>query len=105
VRRTRELPAVRARACRAPTGVGDTHHFLGPPGNDFTPKSWSIQKAGLPRIVGTAIDFIELVMQHEKVRYRLAGNKLRRLKTNIASARRDLKALGATYKVYGNVQN
>jgi hypothetical protein len=59
----------------------------------FTPKSWTIEKAGLPRIVGTAIDIIEIAMQRDKVTYRLTGNKIRHLKANIASARRHLAAL------------
>jgi len=56
----------------------------------FRPLSWSIEKAGLPRIVGAALDGIELVMQHESVVIRLTGNKTRRLKENLDSARKGL---------------
>jgi len=54
------------------------------------PKGWSIEKIGLSRIVGTAIDFIEIVMAQDKVAYRLSGNKRRRLDDNLAAARRGL---------------
>jgi hypothetical protein len=62
----------------------------------FIPETWSIEKAGLPRIVGTAIDFIEIVMQHDKVVSRLTGNKITRLKGNIAAARIELEGLRST---------
>jgi hypothetical protein len=58
----------------------------------FTPKTWSIEKAGLPRIIGTAIDFIEIAMQNNRVVYRLTGNKITRLKNNFTVARAGLKA-------------
>jgi hypothetical protein len=44
----------------------------------FTPQSWSLQKAGLPRIVGTAIDLIEIAMTSESVVHRLSGNTFTR---------------------------
>ena len=56
----------------------------------FKPESWSIEKAGLPRIVGTALDFIELAMQNDKVTPRLTGNKTRRLGDNLSAARKGL---------------
>src|SRR6266852_1734859 len=58
----------------------------------FTPKSWSIETVGLPRIIGTALDFIEVAMRNEKVIYRLSGNKVRRLKENLSHARVALAA-------------
>jgi hypothetical protein len=45
----------------------------------FTPKRWSIEIAGLPRIVGVAVDSIETLMEHPQVIYKLSGNRKRRL--------------------------
>lgn len=56
----------------------------------FRPLSWSIEKVGLPRIVGAALAGIELLMQHESVVTRLTGNKTRRLKENLNNARKGL---------------
>lgn len=59
----------------------------------FTPKTWSIEKAGLPRIIGTALDFIECAMRQDKVTRRLTGNKTRRLQENLHEARVSLQSL------------
>jgi hypothetical protein len=53
----------------------------------FTPKSWSIEKAGLPRIIGTAIDCIEDLMGKTQVLFKLTGNRKRRLSKNIKEIR------------------
>jgi hypothetical protein len=53
----------------------------------FTPKGWSIEKEGLPRIMGAAIDATEGLMSHDQVMYRMSGNRLRRLKANLKAAR------------------
>jgi hypothetical protein len=45
----------------------------------FTPKSWCIEKAGLPRIVCAAVDSIETLMGHPRVLYKFSGNMKRRL--------------------------
>jgi hypothetical protein len=53
----------------------------------FMPMSWSIEKAGLPRIVCTALDCIEKLMSSDKVRYKMSGNRTRRLFRGIEAAR------------------
>lgn len=53
----------------------------------FTPKSWSIEKAGLPRIVGAAVDCIETLMGHSRVLYKLSGNRKRRLAVQLKNIR------------------
>src|SRR5436305_8784108 len=45
----------------------------------FTPKGWSIEKAGLPRIVGVAVDWTGRLMTEGDVSYKLNGNQKRRL--------------------------
>ena len=37
----------------------------------FTPKSWSIEIAGLPRIVGVALRLVEDLMKRDRVEYRM----------------------------------
>jgi hypothetical protein len=59
----------------------------------FTPKGWSIEKADLSKIIGTAIDFIELAMQHDKVTYRLTQDQVRRLSSNLATGRKGIGSL------------
>jgi hypothetical protein len=46
----------------------------------FTPKGWSIEKAGLPRIVDVAFHAMETLMNRRQVTYRLDENQQRRLK-------------------------
>jgi hypothetical protein len=53
----------------------------------FQPKRWSIEKEGLPRIVGAAMDATEWLMSHDNVTYRMSGNKLRRLRANLKAAK------------------
>jgi hypothetical protein len=57
----------------------------------FTAKGWSIEKEGLPRIVGAAIDATEWLMSQDQVTYRMSGNGLRRLKGNLKVARAALR--------------
>jgi hypothetical protein len=57
----------------------------------FQPKGWSIEKEGLPRIVGAAVNATEWLMSHDNVTYRMTGNRLRRLKANLKAARAALK--------------
>lgn len=57
----------------------------------FTPKGWSIEKEGLPRIARAAIDAIECLMSQDQVTYRMTGNRLRRLKGNLQAARAALQ--------------
>ena len=66
----------------------------------FIPKGWSIEKAYLSRIVGTAIDFIELAMQHDKVTYRLTEHRARRLKSNLSTGRDGLRGLSSPVATY-----
>jgi hypothetical protein len=42
---------------------------------DFTPKGWSIEIVGLPRIIDVALRLIVQLMQSELVNYRVTGNK------------------------------
>jgi hypothetical protein len=56
----------------------------------FVPKSWSIEKAGLPRLVGTALDVIEILMAHQRVLFKLTGNKKRHLAQRFNAIRRQL---------------
>jgi hypothetical protein len=53
----------------------------------FTPKGWSIELAGLPRIIDTALRLVEQLMQSDQVQYRMTGNKKRRARGNIEAAR------------------
>jgi hypothetical protein len=53
----------------------------------FTPKGWSIEKEGLLRIMGAAMDATEWLMLQDQVTYRMSGNRLRRLKANLKAAR------------------
>jgi hypothetical protein len=56
----------------------------------FVPKGWSIEKAGLPRLVRTALDAIEILMAHQRVLYKLTGNKKRRLALRYKAIRTQL---------------
>jgi hypothetical protein len=53
----------------------------------FTPKSWSIEKAGLLRIIGTAIDCVEDLMGKTQVLFKLTGNRKRQLSKSIKEIR------------------
>jgi hypothetical protein len=57
----------------------------------FQPKGWSIEKEGLPRIVGAAMDATDWLMSHDKVTYRMSGNRRRRLNSNLKAARAALE--------------
>ena len=59
----------------------------------FTPQSWSIEKGGLPRIVGAAVDCIEELMGRTQALYKLTGNRKRRLSKNIKATRAILARL------------
>ena len=56
----------------------------------FVPAGWSIEKAGLPRIVRAAVDTIETLMAHPKVIYKLSGNRKRRLAKGLELSKRGL---------------
>ena len=53
----------------------------------FTPKGWSIEVAGLPRIISAALGAIEVLMLRDRILYKLSGNKRRRLARNLAQTR------------------
>lgn len=57
----------------------------------FQPMGWSIERQGLPRIVGAAMAATEWLMSHDNVIHRMNGNQLRRLKANLKAARTTLK--------------
>lgn len=59
----------------------------------FVPQGWSIERAGLPRIILTAVDGVEFLLTHDRVSYKLSGNKKRRIGANIARAREVLGRL------------
>ena len=56
----------------------------------FVPQSWSIEKAGLPRIVGAAVDATERLMAYPNVVHKLSGNKQRRLESYLGTIRTQL---------------
>jgi hypothetical protein len=56
----------------------------------FQPQAWSIEKVGLPRIILTAVEFIEIAMASSTVKHRLTGNRTRRLRKNLTEARASL---------------
>ena len=41
----------------------------------FTPKSWSIEVAGLPRIIGVAVQLAESLMKEQRVEHRMTETK------------------------------
>jgi hypothetical protein len=51
------------------------------------PKTWSIEKASLPRIISAVIDCTEILMGHTQVLLRLTGNRKRRLASTLESLR------------------
>jgi|SRR5579884_138284 len=53
----------------------------------FIPIGWSIEIAGLPRIIRAAIDATETLMAHPRVARKLTGNRTRRLADRISVAR------------------
>lgn len=57
----------------------------------FVPMSWSIEKAGLPRIVNTALNCVEILMSKDEVRRKMSGNRIRRLERGLERARVSLK--------------
>jgi hypothetical protein len=56
----------------------------------FVPKSWCIEKAGLPRIVRAAVHATDLLMQNERVDRQLSGNRKRRLARQLKTIREGL---------------
>ncbi|MFY9786404.1 MAG: hypothetical protein WA445_11185 [Pseudolabrys sp.] len=56
----------------------------------FVPQSWSIEKAGLPRIVGAAVDVTERLMAYPNVVHKLSGNKKRRFESYLGTIRTQL---------------
>jgi hypothetical protein len=59
----------------------------------FTPKGWSIEKAGLPRIVEIALHATEVLMNRRQVTYRLDENQQRWLKEALTTAMGHLRTL------------
>jgi hypothetical protein len=57
----------------------------------FVPKGWSIELAGLPRMISVALRLVEELMRSERVEYRLTGNKKQRVRDSIKSIRSDLR--------------
>jgi hypothetical protein len=59
----------------------------------FTPKGWSIELAGLPRIIDTALRLVALLMRSDRVEYRVSGNRKRRMRDQIKAVRTTLGAM------------
>jgi hypothetical protein len=59
----------------------------------FVPKGWSIELAGLPAIIETALKLIEEAMKQDQVVMRLSGNRKRRLERNLVATRTALESL------------
>ncbi|MCJ7598479.1 MAG: hypothetical protein MUO41_07610 [Methyloceanibacter sp.] len=53
----------------------------------FTPKGWSIERIGLPRIVANALDAVAHLMRQPQVAYKLDEQQTRELEKNLASIR------------------
>lgn len=56
----------------------------------FIPKSWSIENAGLPRMILTAVDAVEMLMGHTRIARKLSGNRTRRLAKRVKAVRAEL---------------
>jgi len=56
----------------------------------FTPKGWSIEKAGLPRIVGAAIDAAEVLMRRDNAIIHMDADRQQRFADALATARKHL---------------
>ena len=64
----KENPAIRQRITRQQVrDIRRLHTEFRNGFEHFQPEGWSIEKAGLPRIIRTALEGIELAMNHEKV--------------------------------------
>jgi len=57
----------------------------------FTPKGWSIEKAGLPRIIETALDALTHLMNSHRPGVILDGEQKQRLEVSLAHIKRALK--------------
>jgi hypothetical protein len=56
----------------------------------FTPKGWSIEKAGLPRMIGAALDATEVLMRRYYVIGQMEDDQQQRLTDALATARNHL---------------
>ncbi len=56
----------------------------------FTPKGWSIEIAMLPKIIGNALNLVEMAMHQHQVTIHLSGNMKRRLAKNLTVTRAGL---------------
>jgi hypothetical protein len=57
----------------------------------FTPKGWSIEKAGLPRIIAAALHAVEDLMGRSQLTSRMSEHSLRRLKNSLKVVRDSLE--------------
>ena len=62
----------------------------------FTPKGWSIEKAGLPRIVGAATDAAEVLMQQHNVIVHMDEDQQQRLTDAMTTVRSHLHTSAAS---------
>jgi hypothetical protein len=68
----------------------------------FTPKGWGIEKAGLPRIIGAAMDAVEMLMAMDAMGVRLEEFQSERLRSSL----RDIRASLAAYpKPLGSIED
>jgi phage terminase small subunit len=59
----------------------------------FTPKGWGIEKAGLPRIIGAAVDAVETLMETDRMGVRLEDFQSARLRSSLSDIRTSLATL------------
>lgn len=57
----------------------------------FTPKGWGIEKTGLPRIIGAAINMVEKLMGMDVMGVRLDEGQVVRLRSSLVDIRRSLR--------------
>ena len=58
----------------------------------FSPMGWSIEKAGLPRIIGAGLDAVEALMSMDRMGVRLEESQQARLESTLGAVRRGLEA-------------
>jgi hypothetical protein len=68
----------------------DRLHELRKQFTHFVPKGWSIERAGLPRIVGTALDLVEHLMKQSRAALDLSEDDQQRLTNTIDRTRTSL---------------
>lgn len=73
-------------------------HFFRNEFSHFTPMTWCIELAGLPRLVLTALAAIEALLAEQQVQIHLESEQTERIQANMTRARSALTALATTYQ-------